>query len=149
MRAVIQRVQSASVTVGNETVGRIPRGLLVLLGVGRNDNETDAAWIAEKTAELRVFEDADGKMNLSVQDVRGEVLVVSQFTLFGDCRHGRRPGFSDAAPPETANALYQHVVAQLTGRGIDVQTGQFRANMQVALVNDGPVTLLLDSKKLF
>jgi D-tyrosyl-tRNA(Tyr) deacylase len=149
MRAVLQRVSEARVTVGNETVGAIGRGLLVLLGVEQGDGEQDAAQLAKKTAELRLFEDREGKMNLSVEETGGEVLVVSQFTLAADCRKGRRPGFSRAAAPETANALYEHYVALLRGRGLPVATGRFQAMMQVALVNDGPVTFLLDSHKVF
>lgn len=149
MRAVLQRVSEARVTVESETVGAIGRGLLVLLGVEEGDGEQDAAQLAKKTAELRLFEDREGKMNLSVEEIGGEMLVVSQFTLAADCRKGRRPGFSRAAAPETANALYEHYVALLRERGLTVATGRFQAMMQVALVNDGPVTFLLDSRKVF
>ncbi len=149
MRAVLQRVSEARVKVENETVGAIGRGLLVLLGVEEGDGEQDAAQLAKKTAELRLFEDREGKMNLSVEEVGGEVLVVSQFTLAADCRKGRRPGFSRAAAPETANSLYEHYVALLRDRGLTVATGRFQAMMQVALINDGPVTFLLDSRKVF
>ncbi len=149
MRAVVQRVSEASVTVANETVGAIRQGLLVLLGVAQGDAVQDAVYLADKTAGLRIFEDHDGKMNRSVEDVAGGVLVVSQFTLLGDCRKGRRPGFGDAAPAELADSLYEEYVAALRSRGITVATGVFRANMQVALVNDGPVTIMLDSRKQF
>jgi D-tyrosyl-tRNA(Tyr) deacylase len=149
MRAVLQRASEARVTVEDQTVGAIGRGLLVLLGVEEGDGEQDAAQLAKKTAELRLFEDGEGKMNLSVEEIGGEVLVVSQFTLAADCRKGRRPGFSRAAAPETANALYEHFVALLRERGLTVATGRFQAMMQVALVNDGPVTFLLDSRKVF
>jgi D-tyrosyl-tRNA(Tyr) deacylase len=149
MRAVLQRVSEARVRVGGEIVGEIGRGLLVLLGVGQGDGEADVRFLAEKTAGLRIFEDAQGKMNLSVEDVAGAVLVVSQFTLYGDCRQGRRPGFSAAASPERADALYQQFVQCLRQRGLPVATGVFQAEMAVELVNEGPVTLLLDSRKEF
>lgn len=149
MRAVVQRVREARVEVGGVTVGAIGPGLLVLLGVARGDTSADAAYLAEKTAGLRIFEDVAGKMNLALNEVDGAVLVVSQFTLLGDCRKGRRPGFTDAAPPQLADALYADYAAALRGRGLDVATGVFRAEMQVHLVNDGPVTLLLDSRKVF
>ena len=149
MRAVVQRVRDARVEVGGEVVGAIGRGFLVLLGVARGDTPADAACLAEKTAGLRVFEDAAGKMNLALHDVGGAVLAVSQFTLLGDCRKGRRPGFTDAAPPELADRLYNDYVAALRAAGLEVATGVFRAEMQVHLINDGPVTLLLDSRKTF
>lgn len=149
MRACVQRVSEASVVVGEEVVGRIGPGLLVLLGVGQADAPADAEQLAEKIAELRVFDDAAGKMNLSVKDVRGGVLVVSQFTLWGDCRKGRRPSFSDAAPPDVAERLYERFVQAIHAQGVETACGRFRAHMQVSLVNDGPVTLLLDSQKLF
>lgn len=149
MRAVLQRVSQAQVVVADETVGAISQGLLVLLGVEQDDAEGDAELLAKKTAELRLFEDDEGKMNLSVEDIGAEILVVSQFTLAADCRKGRRPGFSRAAPPEEANRLYQHYVARLRQRGVSVATGQFQAMMQVSLTNDGPVTFLLDSNKVF
>lgn len=149
MRAVIQRVSEASVSVDQQTVGFITRGLMVLLGVARGDTSQEAVSLAEKTLDLRIFEDDAGKMNRSVADIGGDILVVSQFTLLGDCRKGRRPGFTDAAPPELADRLYEEYVAALRHRGIRVATGVFRANMQVALINDGPVTLLLDSRKQF
>lgn len=148
MRAVIQRVASASVEVDDTVVGSIGRGLVVLLGVGRDDTEREAAWLAEKTANLRIFEDADGKMNLSLLDVDGKALVVSQFTLYGDARKGRRPSFTDAAPPEMADQLYTRYVELLRGCGVEVQTGQFRAKMLVRIENDGPVTLILDTTDL-
>lgn len=149
MRAVIQRVRQASVTVDKEIIGKIGTGFLVLLGVGENDSESDANWIAARIEGLRVFEDPEGRMNLSLADVGGSVLVVSQFTLYGDCRKGRRPSFVDAARPEKANALYESVVAELRGKGLHVQTGRFQTHMDVELLNDGPVTLLLDSQKAF
>jgi len=149
VRAVIQRVNQASVTVGGETVGTIQRGLMVLLGVARGDAAVDAAFLADKTAGLRIFEDGAGKMNLSVEEVGGGILVVSQFTLLGDCRKGRRPGFTEAAAPQLADALYEAYVDALRNRGLTVATGVFQAEMQVALINDGPVTLLLDSRKQF
>ncbi|MDH3454006.1 MAG: D-aminoacyl-tRNA deacylase, partial [Desulfuromonadales bacterium] len=129
--------------------GAIDQGLLVLLGVAQGDSAKDAAYLADKTAGLRIFEDDDGKMNRSVEEIDGSILVVSQFTLLGDCRKGRRPGFSDAAPPELADALYLDYVDTLRRRGINVATGVFRADMQVALINDGPVTIMLDSRKQF
>lgn len=149
MRAVVQRVSRAAVRVEEKITGEVARGLLVLLGVGREDGEADAHWMADKVAQLRVFEDEEGKMNRSVADVGGGVVVVSQFTLFGDARKGNRPGFTDAAPPEAANALYERTCALLRQRGLPVGTGVFRAHMDVELVNDGPITILLDSKKLF
>ncbi len=149
MRAVVQRVREASVTVDGVVVGRIGAGLLVLLGVGQGDAQADVEYIADKTANLRIFEDDGGHMNRSVRDVSGAVLVVSQFTLYGDARNGRRPGFSSAAPPEDANRLYEAVVTRLRESGLPVETGSFRTMMDVALVNHGPVTLLLDSRKNF
>jgi D-tyrosyl-tRNA(Tyr) deacylase len=149
VRAVIQRVSEASVTVDQQTVGAIGQGLMVLLGVAQGDTSQEAKSLAEKTAGLRIFEDDAGKMNRSVEEIGGSLLVVSQFTLLGDCRKGRRPGFTDAAPPELADQLYEEYVAALRSRGVNVATGVFRADMQVALVNDGPVTMLLDSRKQF
>ncbi len=149
MRAVLQRVSQARVEVAEETVGAISQGLLVLLGVEQEDAERDAELLAKKTAELRLFEDDGGKMNLSVEDINGEVLVVSQFTLAADCRKGRRPGFSRAAAPKEANRLYEYYVDLLCQRGLKVATGKFQAMMQVSLTNDGPVTFLLDSNKVF
>ena len=145
MRAVIQRVRSASVSVDEEIVGTIGRGLVILLGIGVNDTEREAAWLADKTANLRIFEDDEGKMNLSLLDVGGQALVVSQFTLYGDARKGRRPSFTDAAPPEKAEDLYRRYVENLEKFEIKVQTGRFRAKMLVSLENDGPVTLILDT----
>jgi D-tyrosyl-tRNA(Tyr) deacylase len=149
MRAVIQRVSEASVTVDGAVVGRIGRGFLVLLGITHGDTNEDVLWIAQKIAGLRVFEDADGKMNLGLADVGGGVLLVSQFTLYGDCRKGRRPSFVEAARPEAAVPLYEAVVAELRGQGLVVETGTFQAHMDVRLLNDGPVTLLLDSQRVF
>lgn len=146
MRAVIQRVTRASVTVDGQIVGSIQRGFLVLLGVAADDTQQDVIWTAGKIAGLRVFEDVDGRMNLALADVGGSVLVVSQFTLYGDCRKGRRPSFVGAARPEMADALYRSVVAELRGQGLTVATGTFQAHMDVELLNDGPVTLLLDSR---
>jgi D-tyrosyl-tRNA(Tyr) deacylase len=147
VRAVIQRVAEASVTVEDIVVGQIGRGFMVLLGVAEDDTQEDVIWTAAKIAGLRVFEDADGKMNLALADVGGSILLVSQFTLYGDCRKGRRPSFIEAARPEKANALYKSVVAELRGHGLSVETGTFQAHMDVRLLNDGPVTLLLDSRK--
>ena len=149
MRAVVQRVSRAEVRVDGRVTGRVGKGLAVLLGVARGDAEQDAAFLAEKVAALRIFEDGAGKMNLSVRDVGGGALVVSQFTLLGDARKGNRPGFVDAAPPDEANALYERFCAMLRERGVEVATGVFRASMEVELVNEGPVTILLDSRKLF
>jgi D-aminoacyl-tRNA deacylase len=149
VRAVIQRVTKASVTVDGEIVGRIDHGMLVLLGVAADDTQDDVVRMAGRITGLRVFEDPEGRMNLSLGEVGGSALVVSQFTLLGDCRKGRRPSFVQAARPELANRLYQSVVAELRGLGSPVETGTFQADMQVELVNDGPVTLLLDSRRLF
>jgi D-tyrosyl-tRNA(Tyr) deacylase len=149
MRAVVQRVTSARVTVGDRTVGEIGPGLLVLLGVEQNDGPADVHYLAAKIRDLRIFADDAGKMNLSVLDRQGGVLVVSQFTLSGDARNGRRPSFASAAPPQIARALYEDVVRELSTSGLRVATGEFQAMMQVALVNDGPVTILLDSRKTF
>lgn len=149
MRAVIQRVSRASVSVDGEKVSSIAKGLLVLLGVAENDDISDAKYLADKTAGLRIFEDNEGKMNLPVTDIDGEVLVISQFTLFGDCRKGRRPSFIEAARPEKAVELYETYVSALTDLNLKPQTGVFQAHMEVELVNDGPVTILLDSKKTF
>ena len=149
MRAVIQRVSRARVTVEGQIVGAIGRGFLVLLGVGKGDTAADAEYLADKTAGLRVFRDAEDKMNLALAEAEGAVLVVSQFTLYGDCRKGRRPSFDQAAPPELATSLYEKYVEALRSRGLRVETGTFQAMMDVELVNDGPVTLLLDSGKAF
>ena len=149
MRAVIQRVSRARVTVAGEVTGEIGRGLLVLLGVAQTDTQDDAVTLAAKTVGLRIFEDPDGKMNLSVGEIGGGLLVVSQFTLLGDCRKGRRPSFIEAARPEVAEPLYRAFCAECQGQGIPVETGRFQQHMDVELVNDGPVTLLLDSQRLF
>jgi len=149
MRAVVQRVREASVSVDGETIGRIDHGLLVYLGVGRGDDETHAAYLAEKIAHLRVFEDDRANLNRSVLDVGGAVLVVSQFTLYGDCRRGRRPSFDAALPPAEAEVLYERFLAALAGYGVPVRAGRFRTRMDVASVNAGPVTVLLDSGKSF
>ena len=149
MRAVVQRVTAARVTVGDRVTGEIGSGLLVLLGVDQGDGPTDLQYIASKVRDLRIFADADGKMTKSVLDLQGGVLVVSQFTLSGDARNGRRPSFASAAPPQIARALYEEVVRELQTSGLQVATGEFQAMMQVSLVNDGPVTILLDSRKTF
>jgi D-tyrosyl-tRNA(Tyr) deacylase len=149
MRAVVQRVTSARVTVDDRVTGEIGSGLLVLLGVEQNDGPADIQYITSKIRDLRIFSDDAGKMNLSVLDRQGAVLVVSQFTLSGDARNGRRPSFASAAPPQIARALYEDVVRELKTSGLRVETGEFQAMMQVALVNDGPVTILLDSRKTF
>ena len=146
MRAVVQRVSRARVLVNGEVTGEISRGLLVLLGVARSDSEEQARWLADKIATLRVFEDADGKMNLGLDEVGGGMLIVSQFTLYGDCRKGRRPSFVDAAPPEIATPLCEAFITAVRALGISTATGQFRAMMQIELVNDGPVTLIVDTK---
>ena len=149
MRAVVQRVKHARVEVEGEIIGSIDNGLLVFLGVTHNDTEEDAKYLAEKVAGLRIFEDDADKMNLSIRDVGGSVLSVSQFTLFGDCRRGRRPSFTEAARPEQGQALYEVFNDALRGQDLTVETGQFQAHMEVSLVNDGPVTMLLDSTKQF
>lgn len=145
MKALVQRVSRATVEIAQNEVAAIDRGLLVLLGVGKGDNEQDGEWLAGKIARLRVFADEAGKMNRSLQDIRGEVLVVSQFTLFGDVRRGNRPGFDGAADPETANRLYELFCDRLGKYGIAVRQGVFAADMQVSLINDGPVTLMLET----
>jgi len=149
MRSIIQRVSRAKVTVDGEITGEIGRGMLVLLGVARGDSEKEALYLLEKTMNLRIFEDADGKMNLSLLDIQGELLVVSQFTLYGDARRGRRPSFIDAAAPDEANRLYEFFVSEARRQISNVGTGRFQAMMDVELVNDGPVTILLDSAKNF
>lgn len=149
MRAVIQRVSSARVTAEGRVTGEIANGLAVLLGVGREDTAEAAGYLAEKTANLRIFSDAEGKMNRSLLDVGGAALVVSQFTLYGDARGQRRPGFTRAAPPDEANRLYEEFVRVLRALGVRVETGVFQTHMAVELTNDGPVTILLDSEKLF
>jgi D-aminoacyl-tRNA deacylase len=148
MRAVVQRVSRAAVVIDGQTVGAIERGLLVLVGVTATDTPADVRWLADKLAGLRIFNDEAGKMNLSVPDVGGSLLVVSQFTLYGDCRKGRRPSFLDAAPPEIAVPLYESFVKALRSLGLPVETGRFGAMMQVELVNEGPVTLILDTKEV-
>lgn len=148
MRAVVQLVNHASVTVAGEVTGRIEKGLLVFLGVADGDTQKDLQYIIDKVVGLRVFEDADGKMNLSVKDVGGAILAVSQFTLYGDCRHGKRPSFTAAAKPDFANAIYEQFVAGCQSAGVAVETGRFRTHMLVDLENDGPVTILLDSSKI-
>lgn len=149
MRAVVQRVTEASVTVAGKTVGTIENGFMVLLGVEQGDTEKDALYLADKLAGLRVFEDEEDKMNLSLTQVGGSILLVSQFTLLGDVRHGKRPSFTKAAPPQEADVLYEKVAERLRQLGITVAQGQFQTHMFVSLVNDGPVTILLDSHKLF
>ncbi len=149
MRSVVQRVSEASVSVDGTVGGRIGKGVVVLLGIRSADNGGDICWMAEKIANLRIFEDAQGKMNLSLFDIGGEMLIVSQFTLYGDCRKGRRPGYSAAAPPSVAEPLYEKFIATVAGMNIRTATGTFGAMMDVSLTNDGPVTLLLDSEKTF
>jgi D-tyrosyl-tRNA(Tyr) deacylase len=149
VRAVVQRVARCSVRVETKTVGEIGPGLLVLLGIAKGDSEAGADYLAEKILGLRIFEDEAGKMNLSVQDKRGELLVVSQFTLYGDVRRGKRPSFDAAAPPEEAKRLYEYFVARIRAAGLRCETGVFQAMMDVELVNSGPVTILLDSEKVF
>ena len=149
MRAVVQKVSSSKVTVDGEITGQIKEGLLVLLGVTHEDTSKDVDYMIDKTLNLRIFEDEDGKMNLSLKDIGGELLVVSQFTLYGDCRKGRRPSFSEAAKPEFANELYEEYVAKAKAEGIKVGTGRFRTHMVVDITNEGPVTMLLDSSKTF
>ncbi len=149
MRSVVQRVSQASVSVAGEIIGKIDKGLLVLLGIHDNDSEKEITWMTEKIANLRIFEDNEGKMNLSLADIRGEMLIVSQFTLYGDCRKGRRPGYSRAAQPQIAEPLYEQFIVTVEKMGIVTARGKFGAMMDVALINDGPVTLLLDSDKTF
>jgi len=149
VRAVVQRVSKGAVLVDNQTVGKIDKGIVILLGVGNGDDLEDAKYLAEKIVNLRIFDDDKGKMNLSLLDVNGEALVISQFTLYGDCRSGRRPSYSDSALPDVAKELYERFVELVKGYGIHVETGIFAAHMLVEIHNDGPVTLLVDSKKLF
>jgi D-tyrosyl-tRNA(Tyr) deacylase len=146
MRVVIQRVKSASVVVGTEVAGRIEKGLLALLGVAISDSIEDAEYLADKTVNLRIFEDENHKMNRSLLDTGGEILVVSQFTLLGDCKKGRRPSFVNAASPELADSLYQQFIDRIQQKGVSVKTGRFQTKMEVSLINDGPVTLVIDSK---
>ncbi len=149
MRAIVQRVSRAKVTVNGETTGEIGLGLLVLLGVGAGDTRAEADYLAQKTIGLRIFEDAGGKMNLSVAEVGGALLVVSQFTLYGDARRGKRPSFDGAAPPDEARELYEYFVEKVRAAGLRCATGRFQETMQVELVNEGPVTILLDSARVF
>ena len=149
MRAVVERVSRAQVVVDGEIVGKIAAGLLVLLGVAKNDTAADAEYLAAKIAGLRIFDDQRGRMNLSVSETQGAVLAVSQFTLYGDVRRGKRPSFDEASPPELARQLYEHFVAQIRAAGLVCETGRFQAMMQVELVNDGPVTVLIDSRRMF
>jgi D-tyrosyl-tRNA(Tyr) deacylase len=149
MRAVVQRVTRASVTVANRCTGKIDAGMVVLLGVGQEDTATDARYLADKVVNLRIFDDDQGQMNRSLAETGGAVLVVSQFTLFGDCRKGRRPSYASAARPEMARSLYELFIDEVRARSVTVATGEFQAMMTVTLANDGPVTLLLDSRKLF
>ncbi len=147
MRAVIQRVKSAQVSVDGRVSGKIEKGLLVFLGVGKGDGENDLSFLASKIPGLRIFEDASGKFNLSLKEIGGQILVVSQFTLYGDCRRGRRPSFTEAEEPTSAKHLYEQFVSELRAQDVSVETGEFQAKMEVHLVNDGPVTLLLDSRQ--
>lgn len=144
MKALLQRVKSAGVSIGGQSYSAIEQGLLILLGVEKGDTETEAAWLAQKIINLRIFEDSAGKMNLSVQDIKGELLIVSQFTLAGDTSRGNRPGFDTAARPEVAKPLYEYMVNKLSNSGLKVATGVFQADMQVSLINDGPVTFMLE-----
>ncbi len=148
MRAVVQRVKNASVTVDNNVIGEISHGLLVFLGVGDGDTDSDMKYIAEKVIGLRIFSDAEDKMNLSVKDVEGEILVISQFTLYGDCRKGRRPNFTASMEPKGAEEMYQKFIKYIREQGIHTEHGEFGADMKVSLLNDGPVTLILDSSKI-
>jgi D-tyrosyl-tRNA(Tyr) deacylase len=149
MRAVVQRVSRASVSIDNNLTGKISRGLVLLLGIRSEDTSADIKWLADKSVHLRVFEDHEGKMNRSLLDIHGEMLIISQFTLYGDCRKGRRPGFSAAARPEIAEPIYRQFIEEVKNRNVQVTTGTFQAEMKIELVNDGPVTLLLDSDKQF
>jgi D-tyrosyl-tRNA(Tyr) deacylase len=144
MRVLLQRVSEASVSVEGQTVGAIGKGYLLLVGIGQGDSEAEVAWMADKVAGLRLFPDADGKMNLGIQDVGGAILAVSQFTLYGDCSRGRRPSFTGAAPPDVGKALYETFVEALRERGLTVATGIFQAHMMVSLINDGPVTMMIE-----
>ncbi len=147
MKAVVQRVSNASVTIDNQSVSQIGNGLLILLGVGHGDSEKDADFLVEKIINLRIFEDDNGKMNISLKDVNGQLLVVSQFTLMGDCKKGRRPSFINAAKPDKANLLYEYFIQKAKASGVDTQSGVFQAMMDVNLTNQGPVTMLLDTKE--
>jgi D-tyrosyl-tRNA(Tyr) deacylase len=149
MRAVVQRVSHAQVTVQGRVTGKISRGIVVLLAVGNADTKADADYLADKIVGLRIFEDENGKMNLAVSDIRGGILIVSQFTLYGDVRRGKRPSFDEAAPPQRARELYEYFVERIRATGLACETGRFQETMQLELVNDGPVTVLLDSAKTF
>lgn len=149
MRAVIQRVKKANVTIDDKIKGKIKKGIMLLLAIGQEDTEKDTKYMLEKTMNLRIFEDENEKMNLSLLDIKGEMLVISQFTLYGDCRKGRRPNFMKSAKPETAEEIYNEFIKKAKGYGIKIQTGEFGANMDIDLINDGPVTILIDSKKEF
>lgn len=149
MRCVVQRVSKAAVRINDTTIGEINTGILGLIGIGSEDGQQDVIWLADKIIGLRIFEDNEGKMNLSLPEVNGKLLLVSQFTLFGDCRKGKRPSFSNAAAPVIAKELFDELVNIIRSRGISVRTGEFQANMDVELINQGPVTILLDSKKNF
>ena len=148
MRAVVQRVSEAGVKVNGATIGQIKKGLLLLLGVRAEDTPEDIRYLADKVVNLRIFEDENEKMNLSLLDVKGEIMIISQFTLYGDCRKGRRPSFDKAARPEQARALYEMFIHEVRGYGVNTQTGEFQAHMDVSLVNDGPVTLIVDTEKI-
>ena len=148
MRAVVQRVRKGSVEIEEKEIGKIEKGLVILLGVGQSDVEKDAEYLAEKIVNLRIFEDKEGKMNLSVKDINGQILVISQFTLYGDCKKGRRPSFISAALPDKAVKLYDYFVKSIKNYGLKIETGEFQAMMLVKIYNDGPVTILLDSEKL-
>lgn len=148
MRAVVQRVKKGSVEIEEKEIGKIEKGLVILLGVGQNDTEKDAEYLAEKIVNLRIFEDKEGKMNLSVKDINGQILVISQFTLYGDCKKGRRPSFISAALPDKVVKLYDYFVKSIKNYGLKIETGEFQAMMLVKIYNDGPVTILLDSEKL-
>ncbi|HHW70583.1 MAG TPA: D-tyrosyl-tRNA(Tyr) deacylase [Clostridiales bacterium] len=149
MRAVVQRVEEAKVLVEDKVINEIGEGLLILLGVGHDDTDEDLNYLIDKTVNLRIFGDNEGKMNLSLKDIKGDMLVVSQFTLYGDCRRGRRPSFIAAAPPNIANKYYKNFIKGVNAKGINAKGGIFQAHMKVELINDGPVTILLDSKKEF
>lgn len=148
MRAVVQRVKNGSVEIEEKEIGKIEKGLVILLGVGRNDVEKDAEYLAEKIVNLRIFEDKEGKMNLSARDINGQILVISQFTLYGDCKKGRRPSFISAALPDKAEKLYDYFIKYIKNYGLKVETGKFQTMMLIKIFNDGPVTILLDSEKL-
>ena len=148
MRAVVQRVKKGSVEIEEKEIGKIEKGLIILLGVGQNDSEKDAEHLIEKIVNLRIFEDEEGKMNLSVKDINGQILIISQFTLYGDCKKGRRPSFISAALPDKAVKLYDYFVKNIKNCGLKIETGEFQAMMLVKIFNDGPVTIILDSEKL-